>query len=242
MKILHVSDLHANWAWFDWVGAQTGHDLLIVAGDLQNTCAEVEDLEKELENQLQNIINWAEILPKIPTVICSGNHDDETLLDQIKHLRHIHSDGWNGIIHDVWVTIAPFRWEDDKKSNIKTYGMLKDPRRSPKLPWLFVSHRPPVGKLGRDTLNDADSGINSWMGSLPIDYVFCGHSHFQPGINQTCFEKIGNGVAFNPGSTARSTQEKSGIPLDPIPNHIQFDISSKKGVWYQNSSYKTFEL
>jgi hypothetical protein len=70
MKILHVSDLHADTAWFDWVANTCGRfDLLVLSGDLLDMFSKV-----PLVDQARAVRDWIMKLDA-PAVISSGNHD-----------------------------------------------------------------------------------------------------------------------------------------------------------------------
>ncbi|MBA4138354.1 MAG: hypothetical protein C0518_13670 [Opitutus sp.] len=74
MKILHVSDLHFQQRWLDWVASEASRfDLIVIAGDLLDTLSVAPQA-----TQIEWIRGWLHALPT-PTVVCSGNHDfDET--------------------------------------------------------------------------------------------------------------------------------------------------------------------
>lgn len=71
MQILHITDLHSQTAWFDWLIAESpGYDLVCVTGDVLNLGDLSSDIDKEIDAALTQL---AQI--KTPLAICSGNHD-----------------------------------------------------------------------------------------------------------------------------------------------------------------------
>jgi len=72
MTILHLSDLHFNRRWFNWLrhNAPT-HDLLVLAGDLLNHADAT-----PLSDQIKWVSDWIRDYPK-PISVCSGPHDLE---------------------------------------------------------------------------------------------------------------------------------------------------------------------
>lgn len=71
MKILHVSDLHSQMTWSDWLIAESPHyDLVCLTGDILN----LGDLSSEVDREIDAAIaRLAEI--HTPLALCSGNHD-----------------------------------------------------------------------------------------------------------------------------------------------------------------------
>ncbi|OYV00472.1 MAG: hypothetical protein CFE26_23950, partial [Verrucomicrobiales bacterium VVV1] len=70
MRILHVSDLHADGLWFDWVASYCArYDLLAISGDLLDMFSKV-----ALADQALAVSAWILKL-SAPVVVCSGNHD-----------------------------------------------------------------------------------------------------------------------------------------------------------------------
>jgi len=70
MRILHLSDLHYNLHWFDWIKTQPeNYDVLVIAGDLLDMFARV-----PLPQQAREVRRRLKGLPKT-TVVCTGNHD-----------------------------------------------------------------------------------------------------------------------------------------------------------------------
>ena len=73
MKLLHVTDFHANRRWFRWVAEHAeGHDLIACTGDFLDNCG-----ADSLPTQVRWITAWARTLPR-PLLSCPGNQDVES--------------------------------------------------------------------------------------------------------------------------------------------------------------------
>ena len=71
MKILHVSDLHSQMTWFDWLIAESPHyDLVCLTGDILNLGYLSSEVDREINAAVARL---AEV--KTPLALCSGNHD-----------------------------------------------------------------------------------------------------------------------------------------------------------------------
>lgn len=67
--LLHISDLHFNQPYFDWIAQQQEqHAVICITGDFLDT------QENNLTEQIDWIKQWFNHF-KIPVFICSGNHD-----------------------------------------------------------------------------------------------------------------------------------------------------------------------
>lgn len=72
MTLLHVSDLHFNRRWFNWLSVNApAHDLLVISGDLLNH-SDVTPLRE----QIDWVSDWMEAYPR-PMCVVSGSHDLE---------------------------------------------------------------------------------------------------------------------------------------------------------------------
>jgi predicted phosphodiesterase len=73
MRLLHVTDFHANRCWFSWVADHAeDHDLILFSGDfLDNFGAE------SLATQVRWTTAWARVLP-CAFLSCTGNQDVES--------------------------------------------------------------------------------------------------------------------------------------------------------------------
>lgn len=72
MTILHVTDLHFNQRWFDWLRHRApAHDLLVISGDLLDLVDRTPQ-----RAQIEWVSRWLSSHPH-PLVVCSGKHDLE---------------------------------------------------------------------------------------------------------------------------------------------------------------------
>ena len=73
MKLLHVTDLHANKRWYQWVADHADeHDLVAHTGDFLDAFG-----AESLGSQVRWITAWARSLRR-PLLLCQGNHDTES--------------------------------------------------------------------------------------------------------------------------------------------------------------------
>ena len=94
MKILHVSDLHARPAWFEWLTNESSkYDLVCLTGDILN----LGDLDPEPDVQIATVLPYLQAIQS-PLAVCSGNHD---LLDN----QGYHSAHWMTSLRrkNVWI-------------------------------------------------------------------------------------------------------------------------------------------
>lgn len=71
-KLLHVTDLHFNRRWFNWVaGHAEDNDVIAYTGDFLDIFG-----AEFLGTQVRRINAWARALPR-PLLWCPGNHDVE---------------------------------------------------------------------------------------------------------------------------------------------------------------------
>ncbi len=91
MKILHVSDLHANERWFQWVvSVSPRFDLVCMTGDLLDL-----NSQRAVGNQVDTVIAHLRAIRSSLVAVCSGNHDslpgDTQRLHQARWLKEIRS-------------------------------------------------------------------------------------------------------------------------------------------------------
>lgn len=71
MKILHVADIHGNWAQYAWIRENAPrYDAVVIAGDLVDMLGTPEQLRADIAR----LKTWIRSFP-VPLLICSGNHD-----------------------------------------------------------------------------------------------------------------------------------------------------------------------
>lgn len=202
MKILHVSDLHSNLSWLDWLNrAAAEYDLVCVAGDLLD--ANRPDTIADQMREVSAVIN--RISANI--AICSGNHD------------MVHSDSHGP--GALWV-------RDLGRTGVWTDGSFfeKSGRRFYCHPWIlpvpaaqeqdiWIIHSPPEGTA---TSQDACGGFDHGdfdlaelckSGRGPA-IALCGHIH-EP---RSWHDTLGRSLILNPG-----------VSNDPsLPAHIVVDL------------------
>lgn len=249
MKILHLSDLHLNGAWFDWALRQAPrYDLVCVSGDLLDMFMRVGRFWGVLE-----VKDWTDTFPG-NLALCSGNHDGndpEKIFDtrQLPLLddkdrreaeklmvleRWMDALGRPGIVTDnrsellqtqsgrVVVTTIPYSfypWHP-RKDLWKAGAKL---RKETGAPWIVLHHDPPAGPgVGGHHGNDY---LPSHISKYQPDFLLCGHIHQQP-YHGDFAERLGSTWCFNPGSS-------EGIePAAEIPNHIVLDIAEDTATWH----------
>ena len=70
MKILHITDLHFNKKWFEWIAQQENFfDVFCISGDFLESSK-----DETLKEQIEWITQWIKKFEK-PLFTCSGNHD-----------------------------------------------------------------------------------------------------------------------------------------------------------------------
>ncbi len=203
MTILHVTDLHLNPQWYDWlIAGAPDHDLLCISGDL---LCENEPAPKH--RQIARASRWLRRIER-PMVICSGNHDLE----------------WDDA-HERW---RPAKWLQDLAGerlwvdgqsfsrgalSFHVIACTTHPKGARADVW--VVHAPPTGvavgrhPLGRD---GGDPDLNDSIRRFQPGVVLCGHIH-EP---SSWIEQKDGVIYLNPGSVSRGR----------FPNHILFETES----------------
>jgi Icc-related predicted phosphoesterase len=85
LKILHVTDLHGNKAYYKWVKEQsTNFDVICISGDLIGSANLSSSYNNNSFDEQKQVTQWLEEM-MLPVFICSGNHDvitdDDNLYD-----------------------------------------------------------------------------------------------------------------------------------------------------------------
>lgn len=203
MKILHVSDLHANLHWFDWIRrVAVSYDLVCIAGDLLDA-----GRPDTIADQMREV---SAAIGRISTkvAVCSGNHD------------MVHACGDDNS-SSLWVC------------DLKRPGVCADrdsftlgKRRFYCHPWvlplpdakdgdIWIVHAPPEGTaVSQVPGGDFDHGDFEFSelckaGRGP-SIALCGHIHHPISWHAT----VGRTLVFNPGESS-----------DPyVPAHIVVDL------------------
>lgn len=65
---------------------------------------------------------------------------------------------------------------------------------------VFITHTPPVGKVGLEgNFHRGNDAINKMLKEMKPDFLFCGHAH-----EAQAYEYIGNTLAVNPGALKKN--------------------------------------
>lgn len=207
MKILHVSDLHSNLAWFNWlVCAAADYDLICLAGDLLDA--------GQPDTNADQMREISAILGRISTklALCSGNHD------------MVHAEGESEGHSALWVRdlARPGVWSDGDRFELlgrRFYchpWMLPTPAASAGDLWII--HSPPQGAAtsqvegGDFDHGDFEFAEQCKSGRGP-SIALCGHIHEPSAWHAT----LGRTLILNPG-----------FSRDPsVPAHIVVDLVAR---------------
>lgn len=203
MNILHVTDLHLNPRWYEWLIAEAPrHDLLCISGDLLSDHDPAPN-----RRQISRATEWLRRIDR-PMVICSGNHDlewDEARerWQPARWLRDLAGP-------QVWVDGDSF---DRGALRFHAISCTTHPKGAFADVW--VVHAPPSGlAVGRRQFgnDNGDPDLNESVLRFGPRVVLCGHVH-EP---SSWFEQQDGVMYLNPGSVNQGR----------FPNHILFDTDS----------------
>ena len=210
MRLLHVTDLHYHWPWFQWVQREASkYEAVCFTGDFLHMF----NRRVAHEQQAHDVLRWLNGF-RTPIFVCSGNHDWVTStreeLANVRFLRSmnasVRSDGTDEIFNGYRFVCGG--WCETLK------------RFEGEVPVVLLSHAPPnktrlsASVRGGDDLGDA--GVRAAAESLPPrSIVLSGHVH-EP---EVWCERVGNAWAFNAGYPSARTE---------IPHHIALDLG--KGI------------
>lgn len=215
MTILHVSDLHFNRRWFNWLADNApAHDLLVVAGDLLNHTDDTTRLGKQIEW----VSDWIRAYPH-PLCVCSGPHD----LEWSSTVGRWTPAYWLREIDD------PTVWADGRRltfgaHSILNIGYTTRPKGGDADIW--VVHTPPRGTSVATHLDGRDAGDEE-LAMTARHYtprlILSGGVH---DATSWC-DELGSTLCLNPGRE----------PDVPYPNHIVVntnDLSCRffSAVWH----------
>lgn len=200
MIILHVSDLHFNQRWYDWLsGRAPAHDLLVVSGDLLDLASAT-----PTTRQAAWVTAWARSIAT-PMCLCSGNHD----LEWDDALERWRPASW------LRELAGPTRWVDGQSGTLAgrrflSIGCTARPKGGAADIW--VVHAPPTGVLTGRRASGREGGdpeLAARVARFSPAIVCSGHVH-DP--THWC-TRSGGTLYLNPGRAADAAN----------PNHILID-------------------
>jgi len=209
MRILHVTDLHAQRACYAWlVNEAPRYDLICFTGDLLDEISRV-----PLAYQIRDVCEWLRPI-STPLAICRGNHD---VADDVRR-----NGDW------MRALTGNQRWIDEPRFSFGGFSFAS-------CGWaitlpadlavdVVLAHAPPVGTATARTRRGQDFGDLAWDGMLDGDraaprIMLTGHVH-EP---ESWSAKVGGTWIFNPGLA-----ESRG------PNHVILDTDRRIARWIVN--------
>ncbi len=201
MTILHVSDLHFDKRWFDWLSdSAPHHDLLVISGDILDHAHPVYPTK-----QMHWVSAWVRDLPS-PVCLCSGNHD---LVWDDRDARWLPATWMQDLASDRVQVDGQRRTFGDTR--IAAVGAVDRSRPEADV---WVVHSPPVGvdiarnQQGQD---QGDRGSSVWGAPIAPTWVLAGHVH-----RPLRWHDSRRGIHFvNPG------QNRQGR----FPNYVLIDLA-----------------
>ena len=170
MKLLHVTDLHANRRWFKWVADYAEkYDVVAYTGDFFNIFC-----DESLGPQVRWITDWANALPR-PLLWCSGNHDVESSVAPVLSGR------WMAALPGARVFSKSGHAEVMELAFAQVGWRGTIPQR--RADSIVLAHAPPAGsfaataKGGGMDAGDMNLGDALRSSSSPPWLVLCGHIH-----------------------------------------------------------------
>lgn len=157
MKILHSSDIHFDQKLlFDIQNAQNKADIIALSGDFLD-----ESLKIPLNLQISQTKKWLENL-SLPTFICSGNHD----LNSLNEFKKVHKDGEIIQMGGFKIGMLAYLYED-----LEIFDECD----------ILVTHVPPKHSKTAQTKNK-DYGDEMLYRAIKYNFlkakvILCGHIH-----------------------------------------------------------------
>jgi Icc-related predicted phosphoesterase len=217
-QLLHLSDLHGNKPWFDWVAKQaraTGCAVAI-SGDLVD--ADAHQGISALKRQMDWISAWVRTAD-FPLFLCSGNHDI-VLSDNADWLRDLARpsvtvDGGIGGFGSRSITCLP--WGSESEEFLRPEVLKSD---------VWLHHAPPSEcNLGRSDYGgqSMDFGSDDLFAALSpawgarAQLVLSGHVHTATKWRAKC----GNALCLNAAGDN---------PNAPVPKHVLIDLEASTAI------------
>jgi len=232
VRLLVVSDLHYSLKQLDWLcGRTTGHDLLVIAGDLLDLAGHA-----NLDTQIVVVEKYlARLAAFAPIVICSGNHDldgensaGERYAEWLGHLdlEGVSVDFQTAFHGDLMITICPWWDGEDGRAQVQSH-IEQDAERRGDARWIWIYHAPPAGSKTswNGKLFSGDAFLAELITRLKPDLVIGGHIHNAPFYDSGSWhDRIGSTWVFNPGREMSSS-----------PACISVDFDAMQAVWEASS-------
>lgn len=201
MKVLHVTDLHFNKKWLEWIRQQQGNfDVFCISGDFLESSK-----PETLQEQIKWTISWIKRFEK-PLFTCSGNHDIEELgyenwLSEIDTANY-YSDNAIKNIDGVKFGCYPY---------IGAEGYFEFDECN-----VLITHVPPAKtKTAYHKTEESDWGDKELYRALKNEIIkpkiiLCGHVH----TPMKTIDTIGAITVYNPGTNRQNI----------VPNHHIIEI------------------
>ena len=238
MRLLAVADLHYSLPQYDWVvGVAEDYDVVVLAGDHLDLSSMV-----DIRAQVVVVRKYLDRLrTKAQLLTCSGNHDldsrnesGEKVARWIQELNRIGvpADGDSLLVGDTLFTMCAW-WDGPTVKEAIGEQLRADAARRP-AHWIWVYHAPPDNSPtswgGSRSFGDAELG--KWIGEYQPDFVFSGHVHQSPFIQEGSWvDQVGKTWIFNAG-------HQYGAP----PAYIIVDTDRRAALWFSAAGSQIVHL
>jgi len=213
MRLLHITDLHANRRWFQWVADYADeYDMIAFTGDALDIFG-----PESLSSQVRWIKAWARALPR-PFVWCEGNHDVDSKEPPVSSGR--------------WMTALPGVKVFSQSGHAELLGQSfvrmdwKGPIPQLRGGDVVLAHAPPAGCFtagstgGGVDAGDMDLGDAIRSAAAAPWLVLSGHIHSPARWVDRC----GDAFTLNPG-----------VGTNPaVPNFVTVDTATRKARWFKD--------
>ena len=230
VRVLLVSDLHYDLRKLDWVLARVADpdpaiDVAVLAGDFLDIASPV-----PLDAQITVVLSYLERLAgRVPTVVCSGNHDLDTRTDSgEKATQWLDEARGHGVVvdgdaldHGAWRVTACAWWEGPETLS-KLEARLDLAAADRPAHWAWAFHGPPEGRLSwTGAKHYGDPELPRLLDAYNPDVVLCGHIHQAPFVAEGGWaEQRGRTWLFN-----------AGFQLGNQPTSIEIDLDARTAAW-----------
>lgn len=203
--ILHVSDIHANQAWLEWlVKESSGYGLICLTGDTLNLGA----IDTDPAEQTARVVPYLKRV-RSPLAIVSGNHDELPLVgfESSNWLRELRAE-------DVWTDGDAFNFGGH---SFRCVGWC-DPLPGGLVADFWLVHAPPFGVPTSTVAGGVSHGCESLrarcLSGHGARWILSGHIH-SPLAHWT---QVRGSTSLNTGRGMHSS----------IPNHTVIDLAVRR--------------